>query len=377
MANSSDRSTSPVLSGQSRRLVLSAGGTLLVGGLLLIFLSPFAYMASTALKNRDIITDAHKPWLPLSPEDFVYSGAEPVTLSYVMDAEPQEVTLNPGDTFDILSVEADGEAKEWALVVPRRGVSFFIDPSNVEAGLISWEGEWRTLEPVYKLDPQWGNFAQAWEELDFPAKTMNTLVIAVTGLIGTVISSTLVAYGLSRFYIPGKSILLVILTGTIILPGQVTLIPTYALFTRIGWVGTFLPLIVPHFFANAYNVFLLRQYFMGIPKEMDEAAMLDGAGPIRTLTSVILPQAIPALVACGLFHFVWAWNDYFSPLIYLAGKPDLQPISVAIQLYNQTYTFQPEMIQATAIMGMVLPLVIFFLMQRVFMYGVVTPTVGK
>jgi multiple sugar transport system permease protein len=167
------------------------------------------------------------------------------------------------------------------------------------------------------------------------------------------------------------------LTGTIILPGQVTLIPTYALYSRIGWVGTFLPLIVPHFFANAYNVFLLRQYFMSIPKDVDEAAKLDGAGPLRTLLSVILPQSIPVLVAVVLFHFVFAWNDYFSPLIYLSGKPDLQPISVAIQLYNQTYTFEPYMIQATAIMGLALPVIIFFLGQGAFMRGVVAPSIGK
>ena len=195
--------------------------------------------------------------------------------------------------------------------------------------------------------------------------------------MGTLVSCVLVAYGFSRFRIPGKSILLVILTGTIILPGQVTLIPTYALFWRIGWVGTFLPLIVPHFFGNAYNVFLLRQYFMSIPKDVDEAAMLDGAGPLRTLLSVILPQSIPALIAVVLFHFVFAWNDYFTPLIYLTAKPDLQPLSVAIQFYNQRYTFEPYMIQATAIMGLALPVIVFFLGQRAFMRGVVAPTVGK
>jgi multiple sugar transport system permease protein len=313
--------------------------------------------------------------LPLSAI-YTYTGEE-VTYEFTFADREQEVTLQPGDELDLYEVEVDGATYQWALAAPRRGVSFFIDPGNLDAGLIEWQGEWRTLQPAYRLDLQLDNFSRAWSELDFLQKTRNTLIIAIFGDIGTLISCVLVAYGFSRFRIPGKGILLVILTGTIILPGQVTLIPTYALFSRIGWVGTFLPLIVPHFFANAYNVFLLRQYFLSIPKEMDEAAMLDGAGPLRTLISVILPQAIPVLIAVVLFHFVFAWNDYFAPLVYLASVPDLQPISVAIQYYNQTYTFEPYMIQATAIMGLVLPVILFFVGQRVFMRGVVAPSIGK
>ena len=119
-----------------------------------------------------------------------------------------------------------------------------------------------------------------------------------------------------------------ILLATIILPFQVTLIPTYIIFTRLGWNGTWLPLIVPHLFANAYNVFLLRQYFMTIPRDLDEAALIDGAGPFRVFRSVIVPLSIPAIIAVSLFHFFFAWNDFFVPLLYLAGKPDLQPLSI-------------------------------------------------
>jgi multiple sugar transport system permease protein len=378
MTDKSSRSKdirTPRLSGRMRFLLAASSVTLFAFMLLSAYLSPFAYMVVTAFKNRAQITDPNEPILPLSAT-YTYTGGE-ITYDYVFAEKEQEVTIQPGDEFDYYTVEKDGEMHQWALVVPRRGTSFFIDPDNPDAGLIEWEGQWRTLQPAYRFDPQLGNFSQAWSEIDFPRKIFNTLVIAVAGDIGTLISCVLVAYGFSRFRIPGKGILLIILTGTIILPGQVTLIPMYALFWRIGWVGTFLPLIVPHFFANAYNVFLLRQYFMSIPKDVDEAAMLDGAGPFRTLISVILPQAIPVLIAVLLFHFVFAWNDYFGPLIYLSGKQDLQPITVAIQLYNQTYTFEPSMIQATAIMGLALPVLIFFLGQRAFMRGVVAPSVGK
>jgi multiple sugar transport system permease protein len=168
-----------------------------------------------------------------------------------------------------------------------------------------------------------------------------------------------------------------ILIATIILPRQVTLVPTYVFFDRIGWTGTWLPLIVPHFFANAYNVFLLRQFFQSIPKEMDEAAMIDGASPLRTLVSIIVPQAWPALVAVALFHFVFAWNDYFEPLIYLLGKPELQPISVGIQQFNFIYDKEPHLIQSTALMGLVLPIILFVLAQRFFMQGIVVTGVDK
>jgi multiple sugar transport system permease protein len=198
----------------------------------------------------------------------------------------------------------------------------------------------------------------------------NTVAIAVIGMVGTLVASTLVAYGLSRFQIPFKKTIFFVLIGTIILPPFVKLVPTYALFYHIGWVGTWLPLIVPHFFSNAYNVFLLRQYFLTIPRELDEAATIDGAGPLRTLWSVILPQAKPALVAVGLFHFFFAWNDFFEPMVYLSTRRDLQPISVGLQVFNSIYDSQPHLVQAGAMLALAIPVVIFFLAQRFFLRGI-------
>ncbi len=344
--------------------------------LLMAYLSPFTYMASTAFKDNAQMTDPNQPLLPMSAATYTYQG-EPVTYGFAVQGQQGEITINPGDKFEVYQVPTEHGVRQWVLVVKRRGVSFFLDPHNPKAGLIEWEGEWRTLQAAYQLRLHWENFAQAWKELKFLRVLRNTMVIAVVGDIGTLISSILVAYGFSRFRIPGKSLLFMILISTILLPGQVTLIPTYTLFSRIGWVGTFLPLTVPHFFSNAYNVFLLRQFFMTIPREMDEAAMMDGASPFRTLLSVIIPQAAPAVVTVALFHFLWAWNDYFGPLIYLTTRRDLQPVSVAIQLYNQQYTFQTYMIQATALMGLALPVLIFFLAQRALMRGVVITGVEK
>ncbi len=345
--------TSNVLFQHSRKLLFGGSVTLLVIFFLIIYLSPMGYMAVTSVKSQGQI--ASGTILPLSPEQYTYEGT----------------------AYDVYNVPTDEGVKQWALVEGLRNISTFIDPAAPEAGLIAWEGRWRALEPVLAPDIQWSNFNEAYQRANLPRLMLNTLAIAVFGVIGTLLSCVLVAYGFTRFPIPDKNILFLILLSTIILPRQVTLVPTYAFFAAIGWTGTWLPLIVPHFFANAYNVFLLRQYFMTLPRELDEAAMIDGAGPIRILVSVIIPQAIPVLVAVGLFHFVFAWNDYFEPLIYLLNAPELQPISVGIQQFNAVYDREPAMLQAVSILALIPPLVLFLLSQRVFMRGVVVTGVDK
>ena len=169
----------------------------------------------------------------------------------------------------------------------------------------------------------------------------------------------------------------IVLIGTILLPPAVTLIPSYAFFTWIGWTGTWLPLIVPLMFGNAYNVFLLRQYFLTIPREMEQAASVDGAGPLRTFLQVILPQAVPALTAVSLFHFFFAWNNFFDPLIYLSGNRDIVPISVGLNFFNGTYDTNPNLIMAASFIALVIPLIIFFFSQKVFLSGIVVSGAEK
>ncbi len=330
--------------------------TLFASIILLAFLTPFLYSSLTSIKDRDqIVASARGTIFPVDIATFNYEGQD----------------------HNIYRVPTEDGVRELALVRPGRQESGFIDPDDPEAGVIMWQGSWRTLRSVEVFAPRWGNFGEAWREVKFPLLIRNTLLVAVFGIIGTLASSICVAYAFARFPIPGKRILFMILIGTIILPSQVTLIPTYTFFARIGWVGTWLPLIVPHFFANAYNVFLIRQYFLSLPRELDEAAMIDGAGPWRVLISIIIPQSWPVIVAVGLFHLVFAWNDYFGPLIYLLGEPDLQVLSVGIQVFNFQYGSRPHLIQATALMGLTLPVIVFFLAQRVFMRGVVVTGVEK
>lgn len=344
--------SAPVLSRQLRGLLLTGTISLFAIMLLCVYLMPLAYAGSLSVRGASI--EAGQPLWPSDPAQFTYEG----------------------QAYDLYNVPLNGTVRRLALIKPGREQSTFIDPTNPSQP-IEWQGRWRTLERVWMFSPHWSNFAEAWNITNFGRLFFNTMAIAIIGTIGAVSSATIVAYGFSRFRIPGKPILFTILVGTIILPQQVTIVPTYALFNRIGWVGTWLPILVPHFFGNAYNVFLLRQFFMSIPRDLDEAAMIDGAGPFRTLISVIVPQAWPAIIAVCLFHFFFAWNDFLSPLVYLVGHEELWPISVGMSYFTAQYSQLPHLIQATALMALALPVIVFFLAQRVFVQGVVVTGVEK
>lgn len=323
---------------------------------LLAFLMPLGYMATTAFKSLQQIQDLQSGILPQVPAVFNYQGTD----------------------YPVYQVPINGGIVEWALVKPGRESSQFVDPANPGAGLIDWTGRWRTLTPAYHFSPTYSNFPEAWDTIQFPILFRNTLIIALSGTIGTLLSSICVAYGFSRFRFPGRNVLFMILIATIILPTQVTLIPKYIFFRNtLHWGGTWWPLIVPHFFANAYNVFFLRQFFRSIPKDMDEAAMIDGASPLQTLLYVIVPQSWAAIIAVGLFHFFWAWNDFFEPLVYLQGYEARYPIAIGLTQLAATFQTRPDLLMAASLMAMVVPLIIFFLAQRFFMQGIVITGVEK
>lgn len=349
------RPSGSTLRRQTRRFTAVSAMTLFAVAIVSAFLMPLAFMVATAFKDQSQLADQQAPFFPATPATFEWQGEE----------------------YPVYAVPTEDGVHEWALVEPHREDSLFIDPANPDAGPIEWVGRWRTLEQVRHFELTFDNFAGAWERIEFPRLFFNTLVIAGLSTLGAVLSAICVAYGFSRFRFPGRNGLFLLMLATIVLPFQVTLIPSYAVYLSLGWVGTWLPLIVPHFFSNAYNVFLLRQYFLTIPRELDEAAMIDGAGPFRILRSVIVPLSIPAIVAVALFHFFWAWNDYFLPLVYLQSAPDLQPLSVGLGRFTALYAGNPPVLQAAAILAMALPVVVFFLAQRAFMRGVVFAGVEK
>jgi multiple sugar transport system permease protein len=338
-----------------RRHVARGSLTLVAVMVLSAYLLPLVAMVTASLEDAGQRTTAGAPIYPASPATGTYQG----------------------ETFEIYEVPIDGSVRSLMLVKKGRSESTFVDPADASQTPIVWQGAWRTLQQSWVFDPKLTNFSTVWSQLNFPRLLFNTGAVAVLSTLGAVLSSALVAYGFARFRFPGRNVLFVILIATIILPFQVTLIPTYAVFAKLGWTGTWLPLIVPHFFANAFNVFLLRQYFLSIPRDLDEAAMIDGASPVRVLRSVILPLSIPAITAVTLFHFFYSWNDVFLPLLYLSGKPDLQTLPIAIQQYNALYVSQPTLIQASALLTMAVPVAVFFLAQRAFMRSVVVTGVEK
>jgi multiple sugar transport system permease protein len=324
--------------------------------MLFIYLLPMGYAVVTSLKTRGQASDSRAPILPM---------------------ETLKAEVN-GENYEIFQVPFEDGVRELVLLQPGRRTSTFVDPNDPELVEIEWEGNWRQLDPVRSLAVQWDNYNAAWNFIDFARLLWNTLFYAFVTMLGTLVASSLTAYGFARFRFPGKNILFAILMSTIVLPPAVTLVPKYAFFINVmGWGGTWLPLIVPQMFGNAYNIFLLRQYFLTIPREMEEAAYIDGAGPLRTFWSIILPQSIPVLMAVSLFHFFFAWNDFFEPLIYLAGSRERNPITVGLMEFNGLYSAEPNLILAAAIISMVLPLAIFFLAQRVFIQGIVITGVDK
>lgn len=359
-----------------RGWVMGGSVTLFALMLLSAWLSPFAYMIATSLKTQVQIADSTAPLYPAEPGQYEYEG-ELYDLYQVNIGpdNPAWYDTNGNGELDSGEESLNAGMDEFALIKPGRESSVFINPSDPDKGSIYWVGRWRTLDAAWQFAPQWSNYLEAWglpsRDFTFGTLLFNTFAIAFFGIIGTVISCTIVAYGFSRYRIPGKTWLFILLISTIFLPRIVVTVPTYALFIRFGWIGTWLPLIVPHFFANAYNVFWLRQYMMTIPREMDEAAMIDGAGPFQILRYVIIPQLMPAIIAVALFHMVFAFRDFFEPLIYLSTKPELQPISVGIQQFNAIFGQRPALIQTMALMGLFLPVFIFFLAQRAFTRGIV------
>jgi multiple sugar transport system permease protein len=360
---------------------------------LAIFLIPFLYMIFSSLKTHQQMAALNAPLWPATTPSYAFNDQNTKTydLQVVKNGKPTTLTINMNDykgtSMVVYTVPLpDGTKKNMALVQGFTQYAVFMDPQNPSVTPIVYAGYYKTLPRPWVFSPTWSNFPHVWNLLApgengtfrlFPTAFWNTFFYAFSTTIGVLLSCTLVAFGFSRFRFPGRDFWFVVLISTIFLPGAVTIIPTFTFFYKIGWVGTWLPLIVPSFFANAYDTFLLRQFFMTLPRELDEAAMIDGAGPFRVLWSVILPQSYAALVAVTIFHVVWAWNDYFNPLIYLATKQQSQPISVALARFNYMYGSDPQYIQAGALMTLALPLIIFVLAQRFFVQGIVITGVEK
>lgn len=319
-------------------LILASGSVLI--------LIPLLYMISTSLKDPAQIRSDSTSLFPRKPKMVEVSG-----------------NLEP-----LYQVTVDGQVHEYALIkkIPG-GLGQFVDPARPD---VIHELRINDQKQLYRWDIHWENYPEAINAMPFWRYLGNTLIVTFVGMAGMLFSCSLVAYGFSRFRARWLNVLFLLLLSTIMLPSQVRLIPVYILFQQLGWINTLLPLIVPQFFANAYDVFLLRQFFMTIPLELDDAAKIDGANPLQILLHVILPQARPALVSVGIFHFLYAWNDFYEPLIFLHTRENWT-LAVGLQTFDAIYTVNTHLIMAISVLMIVPPILLFFFSQRIFTQGVV------
>lgn len=220
---------------------------------------------------------------------------------------------------------------------------------------------------------QWKNYVRAVTILPVPRFLWNTIVITAPVMVGTVLSSSLVAYGFARFRFPGRDILFGLCLATMMLPGQVTMIPLYILFAKLGWVDTYLPLIVPALFGSPFYIFLLRQFFLTIPRDSEEAALIDGASRLRIWWSIIMPQARPALATVLIFTFIGTWNDFFGPLLYL-NSPEKATLTLGLNLMKTQVlgsgVVEWNVLMAASLLVLLPNVILFFLAQKHFIKGI-------
>ncbi len=233
------------------------------------------------------------------------------------------------------------------------------------------QGEVFAYPPIWiPSPPQWGNYAEALARAPLLTWLKNTAAITTLTIIGNVVSSSLVAFGFARLRFPGKNVLFVLLLSTMMLPDIVMLIPRFIMFRAVGWVDTLLPLIVPSFFGGgAYNIFLTRQFYLTIPRDFDEAARIDGASNFTIWWRILLPLSAPVLIAITIFSFVYHWNDFLNPLIYLFSEQK-KTLALGLRAFINPADASWHITMAASMFIVVPILILFFVGQRYFIRGI-------
>lgn len=228
------------------------------------------------------------------------------------------------------------------------------------------------IPPAWIPKPaMWSNYVRLMTEVPFLRYLGNTVLVTVLSVTFYLASSALVAYGFAKLKWPGRETLFYALLATMVLPPQVTLIPQFVMFQKLGWVGTFLPLVVPPLFGSAFAVFLLRQFYSAIPSEVSDSARIDGANEWQIFTRIILPLSRPALATAGLFIFIWTWTDFLNPLIYLTDDRHYT-LAVGLQQLSSTRSAEWPLLMGGSLL-MSLPIILlFFFAQKTFIEGVAT-----
>jgi len=334
---------------------LSHGLILFIG---LFFAVPFIWMLLTAFKSNQDVFHSPPRWLP-------YDNVR--------------VEVN-GEQLPLYDVKLpDGTIKQLAAVKILEGVGTFVDPENpsVTFDYELQQGKERIAEAVMQVSFRWQNFPDAMNRgsrpgvgASFWVYFKNSLIIAFFVIIGTLVSNTPVAYAFARIKFPGRDILFVFVLATMMLPFQVTMIPIYLLFNdTLGWGDTFLPLIIPTFFANAWDIFLLRQFFRTIPEEMCDAARVDGANEWQIFTRIVIPLSTPVLAAVTVFTFLYVWNDFTGPLLFL-NSPKNFTMALGLQDFQGQNIIIWNQLMAAAVVFTVPIIIAFFFAQKTFIQGI-------
>lgn len=339
-----------------RRRLLDLGRSLLSHTLIisigLFFFIPFVWMLLTAFKSDQDVFHTPPRWLP-------YDNVR--------------VEVN-GQKVPLYDVQTEDGVRRLAALNIAEGKGTFVDPADPSQ---VYEYRMRYAEPVMHVSFRWQNFPEAMQRgsrpgvgASFWVYFRNSLIIAAFSIIGTLLSNTPVAYAFARIRFPGRDALFIFVLATMMLPYQVTMIPVYLLFNEyLGWGDTFLPLIVPTFFANAYDVFLLRQFFRTIPEEMCDAARVDGASEWQIFTRIVLPLSVPVLATITVFTFLWAWNDFTGPLLFLTSPRNFT-MALGLQDFQGQHTMVWNQMMAAATVFTVPIIITFFFAQRTFIQGI-------
>ncbi len=220
---------------------------------------------------------------------------------------------------------------------------------------------------------QWSNFREVWDTVPFATFAKNTAVIVALVVVGTLLSCSFSAYGFARLRAPGRDVIFMIVLATMMLPSAVTLVPTYIAFNKLGWINSILPLVVPSFFGAPFYIFLLRQFYLSIPKELEESGRIDGASAFRIWWDLMLPLTKPALATVAVFTFFATYNDFFGPLIYLNDQSK-QTIAVGLSYFTGSRNVGPQMhlLMTMTLMATIPSLIVFIFAQRYFVQSIVT-----
>ena len=236
-----------------------------------------------------------------------------------------------------------------------------------------------SLKPNYQIfevpprwipnPPRWENYVEALTILPFPLYIRNTAIITLLTIAGHLLSCTVIAYAFARLRAPGRDFLFVVMLATMMLPYPVTMVPLYVLFNRLGWINTFLPLVVPAYLGIPFYIFLMRQFFLTIPRDFEDAARIDGANTLQIIGRIMLPMAMPALATVTIFTFQATWNDFLAPLIYLQ-RPELYTVTLGLQFFRSTYTTNWAYLMAASLVTTLPVIVVFFAAPRYFIEGI-------